>query len=257
MDKFDDYIDKVLYEYINGITFSGLSEKEIKNIVANAKKKKRIETYLMVAVLSFLLIMSLSCIYLSKNDFLNRILANNEENKTDMNINEIDNKKISDTVTFSLGDINSSNITIADDEAVEEYSNIYVIKLENILSYSIINNEPKTKLKGTIIKTIKGSFLGNVEFTLDGGVFNICDINNMNLNIDLDDKYNKLTEKEKNSTYINVVPEGIAVPEIDKTYLVSLDNNNNVIYSTIFSFLEYDTDKELYKLENKWMSFEN
>lgn len=247
MNKSDDYIDKALYEYVNNISFDGFTKEEIKNIVAKAKKNRKVEIYKMVAVLSFFIILSVSCVLVYKN-----YTSSNENIVYTSNI-DMKSQMVKETIQYTLDNDKNSNILISDNILPEE--NVYVIKVESILEYCIVNGNPKTKLKGTVIKNMKEEKSDNIEFVVDGGIFNVNEIIDM-MNIKLDSEYQALSDNEKVNTYIRVLPVGLAIPEIQKTYLVTLDNDKNVIYNAKYPFLEYDINKNEYKDENEWKIFE-
>ena len=246
LNKSDDYIDKALYEYVNNISFDGFTKEEIKNIVAKAKKNRKVEIYKMVAVLSFFIILSVSCVLVYKN-----YTSSNENIVYTSNI-DMKSQMVKETIQYTLDNDKNSNISISDNILPEE--NVYVIKVESILEYYTVNGKPKTKINGTIIKNMKEEKSDNIEFVVDGGIFNVNEI--VDMNIKLDSKYQALSDNEKVNTYIRVLPVGLAIPEIQKTYLVTLDKDKNVIYNARYPFLEYDINKNEYKDENEWKIFE-
>ena len=126
---------------------------------------------------------------------------------------------------------------------------------------------PVTKIRGTVIKSLKGDISETIEFYKTGGVISMLDYERTLTNEQIEKQgYNNITDEEKKNTYVEIVSTvdlNYAKPEISKHYLVCLRKDNMVynglIVTGVYGLREYDENTNSIKAvsSDKWDSLED
>ena len=143
----------------------------------------------------------------------------------------------------------------------EESQFVGVVKIEEIKGYT--NYIKKTNSyfpapfvisKVTVKKVFKGNLSGDLEIMSYGGVISVSDYIKSKLpGESIDSKYQKLTEEERNNTFIRVMNAftlPTIEPEIGKYYLVFMNYNNDLECYQVLDDLIYEYDIENNKTKN-------
>lgn len=295
MNKYVDKMDIILHEQISNIKNPKLTDIDISNIIKKAEKIRRRKILRNVAVFFAFALVSMSVIIVRKNilnnnyvidnkfaDIDNNIVINNsndekpiaelyENNNNGSNVSENGNIKTEEikTVIYTLkGDNSAFNSTSSGcfetnpNEvyvSMENVSKMYVLEVEQIVEYSFATQKPITKLECKILDTVKGEECENIQISLDGGIVSIFELENSNLEYSLDEEYKNLSDTEKKNTFVRLVSSisynKLAEPKAGKCYIVSLNENNEVIENCDYPFLEFDFNNKLYKKDNVWNEF--
>lgn len=153
----------------------------------------------------------------------------------------------------------------------EESQFVGVVKIEEIKGYT--NYIKKTNSyfpapfvisKVTVKKVFKGNLSGDLEIMSYGGVISVSDYIKSKLpGESIDSKYQKLTEEERNNTFIRVMNAftlPTIEPEIGKYYLVFMNYNNDLECYQVLDDLIYEYDIENNKTKNtdtnEWDKYE-
>lgn len=153
----------------------------------------------------------------------------------------------------------------------EESQFVGVVKIQKILGYT--NYIKKTDSyfpapfiisKVTIEKVFKGDLKGELNIMSYGGVISVSDyLKSLIPGQSIDSKYQKLTEEERENTYIRVMNAftlPTIEPDVGKYYLVFMNYNNNLESYQVLDDLiyEYDIvkDKTRNTDTNEWDNYE-
>ena len=265
MEKYIDEFDIALHERINSIKTKSYQKSDIENIIKRAKIERKRKKYIYSLAISIIFIFAgmaaLSLRYINKNDILNNIVAEKNQNLNFDISNEDKPLAELETITYKNNSENlfstSAGCFIRWPEEVyvnnQTPDKIYIIRLDKILEYSFALSKPITKLRVTIINSVNemGKDSGQIDININGGVVSIFELENSSLDYQLDSKYKDLTTEEKKNTFVRLVSDNdynkCPTPEEGKYYIVSLDKDNNLVTNSTYPFFEYDIENNLYK----------
>ena len=172
---------------------------------------------------------------------------NNEENNQENKNEQL--PTYTKEITIKGNELNSTTF--------ETLSNIYSIKVENIEQYSTKYDEegnyfyPITKVKANVINCYKGENAKEVEFWIPGGVWNLTQLRESNL------EYNEEEIKIDDNENVKVNYYEffrIANPEEGKNYIACLYEENGELYvdkDTDYGFKELDIENNMVMNNNK------
>lgn len=168
---------------------------------------------------------------------------NNEENEN------VQLPSYAKEITIKGNELNSTTF--------EKISNVYSIKVESIEQYSTKYDEegnysyPITKVKAKVIECYKGNNADEIEFWIPGGVWNLSQLRESNL------EYNEeeLGIDDNENIKVNYYEFfRIANPEYGKNYITCLYNQDGELYAdkdTDYGFKEFDVENNMVMNNNK------
>lgn len=139
----------------------------------------------------------------------------------------------------------------------ETVNEIYSIEIQKIEKYSTKYDEegnysyPVTKVKAKVINCYKGKNMEEIEFWIPGGVWNITQLRESNL------EYNEEEFKIDDNENVKVnyyETFRIANPEVGKNYIACLYEENGELYAykdTTYGFKEFDIENNMIMNNNK------
>ena len=139
----------------------------------------------------------------------------------------------------------------------EKVNEIYSIELQNIEQYSTKYDEegnysyPITKVKAKVINCYKGNNVDEIEFWIPGGVWNLSQLRESNLEYNEEELGIDDNENIKVNYYETF---RIANPEIGKKYIACLYEENGELYAykdTTYGFKEFDVENNMVMNNNK------
>lgn len=266
MKIYNDDIDRILSEKINNIKSENkFTLDEIKNIIVSAKNKKRIRKYYVTIGFSFTFLFIILVISCLKSNFKIYNKFNNSY-QFDLVANKIPKAEIStsnDNYVVLDKEKNIYKVTYVDD-SYQEYVNIenitklYIIRVDKITESLFINEKPVTKMKCTILNSLIGDEKSdNIEIIIEGALFSIKDLEPYKLKYNLDETF--LEENKNEPLLVRLISEfadsKIEMPTEGSIYIVSLNENNEVIINCQYPFLYFSNNTYKTK-DNQWKTVE-
>lgn len=144
----------------------------------------------------------------------------------------------------------------------DENKDIYSIKVKNIEQYSTKYDEegkyfyPITKVKATVINCYKGNNVDEIEFWIPGGVWNLTQLRESNLEYSEEELKIDDSENIKINYYESFK---IANPEVGKSYITCLYEENGELYvnkDTDYGFKEYNADTNKVNFDGQWIELD-
>lgn len=238
-------LDKIINGKSQDINVPDYSIEDIRKFMKIGKKERTKEKTLKISVITIFLVVILGAFTVIYNLNTNNIKGIDIEANT--------GKKQEERICVDT--IVNGNVCMSDDSKVD---NIYIITVDEIVSESLINDNPLVKIKATVNKTLKGNTADTITFSMNQTMISINDYEK--ITGEKIGKYSQYSKEEKESLFLRViVEEGLEntpYPEVNKKYIVSLIKDSNgknivVVYSK-YRFYEVNEKEDKVNIKNEW-----
>ena len=242
-----DEFDKILYEKAKDIKTSDYSKEQIKLIMKKGKQKRIVKLCVKYAAIFLVIILSCTALYLSTNKLFNNntykhVITGNEDNSTKNVVDRV----FLDNTTYLKYYIN--------------YEGIYIVRVDEIAEESFKYCNPYVIVKATVLNTLSGNEIDNIEFKINEVIVSIEDYEKETGDYD---KYSNYSSYNKDSSYVIVTNDSNLVnasyPEVGKKYITSIYCDKGKYYvdnSAKYSFYEVDEEENNVNINNEWKSIE-
>ena len=140
------------------------------------------------------------------------------------------------------------------------YEGIYIVRVDEIAEESFKYCNPYVIVKATVLNTLSGNEIDNIEFKINEVIVSIEDYEKETGDYD---KYSNYSSYNKDSSYVIVTNDSNLVnasyPEVGKKYITSIYCDKGKYYvdnSAKYSFYEVDEEENNVNINNEWKSIE-